>query len=146
VGNAIIAPWIVLLYLAWLLACNRLGKWMTFRFLMMEALTKALHLHISFDRAHVFQMRPVSPVQCMTPWHVVAALKFWAPLFLHCAVPRIKQPMAKVVTVDVPWSRPGSGFNFVVWGICNGTHWAGNAGKSVAEVLGVNPQAGMDAI
>jgi transposase len=30
--------------------------------------------------------------------------------YLHCAVPRIKTPDGKVITVPVPWARPGSGF------------------------------------
>jgi hypothetical protein len=37
------------------------------RFLMMEALAKSFTYISVLTEAHVFQMRPVSPVQCMTP-------------------------------------------------------------------------------
>jgi hypothetical protein len=67
-------------------------------------------------------------------------------LFLHCAVPRIKTTDGKVVTVDVPWSRPGSGFTLLFEAFAMALIEREMPVNRVAEVLGVNPQRGMDAI
>ena len=33
--------------------------------------------------------------------------------YLHCKVPRIKQPDGKIKSLEVPWARPGSGFTLL---------------------------------
>jgi len=81
---------------------------------------------------------------------------FEHPCLLYCDVPRIKTEAGKVITVSVPWARPGSGFTLLfeafalalierempvnrvaeilrvhaqrIWGIFN--HWVGKAVES----------------
>jgi len=60
--------------------------------------------------------------------------------FLHCGVPRIKTADGKVVTVDVPWSRPGSGFTLLFEAFAMALIEREMPVNRVAEILGVNPQ------
>ena len=60
--------------------------------------------------------------------------------FLHCAVPRIKTLTGKVVTVPVPWARPGSGFTLLFEALALALIEREMPVNRVAEMLGVNPQ------
>ena len=60
--------------------------------------------------------------------------------FLHCGVPRIKTTDGKVVTVEVPWSRPGSGFTQLFEAFAMALIEREMPVNRVAEILGVNPQ------
>lgn len=55
-------------------------------------------------------------------------------------MPRIKTTDGKVVTVDVPWSRPGSGFTLLFETFAMALIEREMPVNRVAEVLGVNPQ------
>ena len=60
--------------------------------------------------------------------------------FLHCAVPRITTPDGKVVTVQVPWARSGSGFTLLFEAFALALIEQEMPVNRVAEILGVNPQ------
>ena len=60
--------------------------------------------------------------------------------YLHCAVPRITTTEGKVRTVDVPWSRPGSGFTLLFEALALALIEREMPVNRVAEVLKVNPQ------
>jgi transposase len=60
--------------------------------------------------------------------------------YLHCAVPRIKTPDGKVVTVPVPWARPGSGFTLLFEALALALIEREMPVNRVAELLRVNPQ------
>jgi len=75
----------------------------------------ALHLHIDFAKGSRF--RDEEGNDC--PVHDTVSRQwrhlnfFEHPCYLHCKVPRIKTPTGKVVTVQVPWARKGSGFTLL---------------------------------
>jgi hypothetical protein len=60
--------------------------------------------------------------------------------YLHCAVPRIITPDGKVVTVVVPWARPGSGFTLLFEALALALIEREMPVNRVAELLRVNPQ------
>ncbi len=60
--------------------------------------------------------------------------------YLHCAVPRIITPDGKVVTVVVPWARPGSGFTLLFEALALALIEREMPINRVAELLRVNPQ------
>lgn len=60
--------------------------------------------------------------------------------YLHCAVPRIVTPDGKVVTVVVPWARPGSGFTLLFEALALALIEREMPINRVAELLRVNPQ------
>jgi transposase len=55
-------------------------------------------------------------------------------------VPRIKTADGKVVTVEVPWSRPGSRFTLLFEAFAMALIEREMPVNRVAEILGVNPQ------
>lgn len=59
---------------------------------------------------------------------------------LHCAVPRITDSAGKVVTVGVPWARPGSGFTLLFEAFALALIEREMPVNRVAELLGVYPQ------
>lgn len=65
---------------------------------------------------------------------------FEHPCYLQCAVPRIKTPDGKVVTVVVPWARPGSGFTLLFEALALALIEREMPVNRVAELLRVNPQ------
>ena len=60
--------------------------------------------------------------------------------YLRCAVPRIKTPEGKVVTVAVPWARSGSGFTLLFEALALALIGREMPVNRVAELLRVNPQ------
>jgi transposase len=60
--------------------------------------------------------------------------------YRHGAVPRIKTPDGKVVTVPVPWARPGSGFTLLFEALALALIEREMPVNRVAELLRVNPQ------
>ena len=60
--------------------------------------------------------------------------------YLHCAVPRIITSAGKVVTVVVPWARPGSGFTLLFEALALALIEREMPVNRVAELLRVNPQ------
>ena len=60
--------------------------------------------------------------------------------YLHCAVPRIKTPEGKVVTVGVPWARPGSGFTLLFEALALALIEREMPVNRVAEMMRVYPQ------
>ena len=59
---------------------------------------------------------------------------------LHCAVPRITNTSGKVVTVNVPWARPGSGFTLLFEAFALALIEREMPVNCVAELLRVYPQ------
>lgn len=59
---------------------------------------------------------------------------------LHCAVPRIRDSNGKVVTVEVPWARPGSGFTLLSEAFAMALIERGMPVSRVGQMLNVNPQ------
>lgn len=101
-----------------------------------------LHLTIGFPPGSRFA--DMSGTPC--PVHDTVARQ-WQHLsffehacYLHCAVPRIKTPDGKVVTVPVPWARPGSGFTLLFEALALALIEREMPVKRVAELLRVNPQ------
>ena len=101
-----------------------------------------LHLHIGFASGTRFPDK--TGVAC--PVHDTVE-RVWQHLnffehhcFLHCHVPRIKTSDGKVVTVDVPWSRPNSGFTLLFEAFAMALIEREMPVNRVAELLGVNPQ------
>lgn len=60
--------------------------------------------------------------------------------YLHCSVPRIQGKDGKVVTVTVPWARPGSGFTLLFEALALALIEREMPVNRVAEVMRVNPQ------
>ncbi len=103
---------------------------------------KELHLHIGFVRGSRFLDR--TGVAC--PVHDTVEREwqhmnfFEHHCFLHCGVPRIKTSDGKVMTVEVPWARPESGFTLLFEAFAMALIEREMPVNRVAEVLGVNPQ------
>jgi transposase len=77
--------------------------------------TKELHIDIDFSRGSKF--RDESGELCEvydTKQKTWRHLNFFQhPCYLHCRVPRITTSQGKVTLVEVPWSRPSSGFTLL---------------------------------
>jgi len=107
-----------------------------------ESNQKELHLHIGFPRGSRF------PDETGTACQVHDTVeREWQHLnffehhcYLHCGVPRIKTSDGKVITVNVPWSRPGSGFTLLFEAFAMALIEREMPVNRVAEILGVNPQ------
>lgn len=65
---------------------------------------------------------------------------FEHPCFLHCAVPRIRASNGKVVTIAVPWSRPGSGFTLLCEAFAMALIERNMPVSRVGQMLSVYPQ------
>jgi transposase len=107
-----------------------------------ESKSKELHLHIGFPAGTRFPDETGLPC----PVHDKVE-RDWQHLnffehhcFLHCAGPRIKTSDGKVVTVNVPWARPGSGFTLLFEAFAMALIEREMPVNRVAEMLGVNPQ------
>lgn len=77
--------------------------------------TKELHIYIDFERGSKFPdttgtLCDIHDTKQKTWRHLNF---FQHACYLHCRVPRIKSTADKVELVDVPWSRPGSGFTLL---------------------------------
>ena len=74
-----------------------------------------LHLHIDFVSGSRFldEAGNLCPVHDTVERQWQHLSFFEHTCFLHCAVPRITTSDDKVLTVDVPWARPGSGFTLL---------------------------------
>jgi transposase len=84
-------------------------------FLETGSTEKELHIHLDFERGFRFK---TSTGECATAYDTEN--KRWQHLnffqhryYLHARVPRIKDKNGKITTVEVPWSRPGSGFTLL---------------------------------
>ena len=107
-----------------------------------ESGREELHINIGFPPGSRFA--DVSGTAC--PVHDTVGRR-WQHLgffehacHLHCAVPRIKTPDGKVVTVAVPWARPGSGFTLLFEALALALIEREMPVNRVAELLRVNPQ------
>ena len=80
-----------------------------------ESGREELHLRIGFPPGSRFpdESGTPCPVHDTVERHWQHLGFFEHACHLHCAVPRIKTPDGKVVTVVVPWARPGSGFTLL---------------------------------
>jgi transposase len=107
-----------------------------------EAKGKELHLHIGFPVGSRFpdETGEVCPVHDTVDREWQHLNFFEHHCFLHCAVPRIKKSDGKVVTVIVPWARPGSGFTLMFEAFAMALIEREMPVNRVAEILGVNPQ------
>jgi transposase len=103
---------------------------------------KELHLHIGFVRGSRFPDRTgvICPVHDTVEREWQHLNFFEHHCFLHCGVPRIKTNDGKVVAVEVPWARPGSGFTLLFEAFAMALIEREMPVNRVAEVLGVNPQ------
>jgi len=107
-----------------------------------ESSQKELHLHIGFARGSRFpdETGVACPVHDTVEREWQYLNFFEHHCFLHGGVPRIKTSDGKVVTVDVPWARPGSGFTLLFEAFALALIEREMPVNRVAEVLGVNPQ------
>ena len=107
-----------------------------------ESNRKELHLHIGFVRGSRFadETGTACPVHDTVEREWQHLNFFEHHCFLHCGVPRIKTTDGKVVTVEVPWSRPGSGFTLLFEAFAMALIEREMPVNRVAEVLGVNSQ------
>lgn len=81
------------------------------RFKQVASGKQELHIEIGFERG--FEFEPESKVHD-TQRRTWRHLNFFQhECYLHCKVPRIKSLEGKVKTVEVPWSRKGSGFTLL---------------------------------
>ena len=103
---------------------------------------KELHLHIGFERGARFpdETGAACPVHDAVDREWQHLNFFEHHCFLHCGVPRIKTSDGKVLTVEVPWSRPGSGFTLMFEAFAMALIEREMPVNRVAEVLGINPQ------
>lgn len=103
---------------------------------------KELHLRIGFAPGSRFPDATgvASPVHDTVEREWQHLNFFEHHCFLHCGVPRIKTSEGKVVTVEVPWSRPGSGFTLLFEAFAMALIEREMPVNRVAELLGVNPQ------
>ncbi len=103
---------------------------------------KELHLHIGFARGSRFpdETGAACPVHDTVEREWQHLNFFEHHCFLHCGVPRIKTSDGRVVTVEVPWSRPGSGFTLLFEAFAMALIEREMPVNRVAEILGVNPQ------
>ncbi|KXW57048.1 MAG: ISL3 family transposase [Ferrovum myxofaciens] len=107
-----------------------------------ESNRKELHLYIGFVRGSRFpdETGTACPVHDKVGREWQHLNFFEHHCFLHCGVPRIKTTDGKVLTVDVPWSRPGSGFTLLFEAFAMALIEREMPVNRVAEILGVNPQ------
>ena len=107
-----------------------------------ESSRKELHLHLGFARGSRFP--DATGVECSVHDKVDREWQhlnfFEHHCFLHCSVPRIRTSDGKVITVEVPWSRPGSGFTLLFEAFSMALIEREMPVNRVAEILGVNPQ------
>lgn len=78
-----------------------------------EGHSKELHLYISHKSGHFVDERGKSLVYDKVDRSWRHLNFFEHKCYLHCQVPRIKDSSGKVKRVEVPWSRPGSGFTLL---------------------------------
>lgn len=107
-----------------------------------DANRMTLHLHIGFERGAKFT--DSEGLDC--PVYDTVARE-WRHLnffehecLLHCHVPRITTNQGKVRTVDVPWSRKGSGFTLLFEAYAMALIENEMPVNKVAKLLRVNPQ------
>ena len=76
---------------------------------------KELHIHIDFSRGSRFANDRGEELSAYdTEDKVWRHLNFFEhKCYLHCRVPRILMSDGKVRMINVPWSRPGSGFTLL---------------------------------
>ncbi len=110
-------------------------------FAAIESKQKELHLHIGFHRGSRFpdETGAACPVHDTVEREWQHLGFFEHHCFLHCGVPRIKTTDGKVETVEVPWSRPGSGFTLLFEAFAMALIEREMPVNRVAEILGVNP-------
>lgn len=111
-------------------------------FAVEESKQRELHLHIGFPRGSRFpdETGAACPVHDTFEREWQHLNFFEHHCYLHCGVPRIKTSDGKVVTVNVPWSRPGSGFTLLFEAFAMALIEREMPVSRVAEILGVNPQ------
>lgn len=111
-------------------------------FAVEESKQRELHLHIGFPRGSRFpdEAGAACPVHDTVEREWQHLNFFEHHCYLHCGVPRIKTSDGKVVTVNVPWSRPGSGFTLLFEAFAMALIEREMPVSRVAEILGVNPQ------
>ena len=111
-------------------------------FVFDESKSKELHIHIGFPTGARFPDETGLPCpvhdKVQREWQHLNFFEHHC--FLHCAVPRIKTSDGKVVTVNVPWARPGSGFTLLFEAFAMTLIEREMPVNRVAEMLGVNPQ------
>ena len=107
-----------------------------------ESTYKELHIDIGFSSGARFpdESGAICPVHDTIDRKWQHLNFFEHNCFLHCAVPRITTPDGKVVTVQVPWARSGSGFTLLFEAFALALIEREMPVNRVAEILGVNPQ------
>jgi transposase len=107
-----------------------------------ESKPKELHIRIGFPAGTRFpdEAGETCPVHDKVERKWQHLNFFEHNTLLHCAVPRIKASSGKVVTVNVPWARPGSGFTLLFEAFALALIEREMPVNRVAEILGVNPQ------
>jgi transposase len=76
---------------------------------------KELYININFHKGHQFPLEDGSSVTAYDtlPKRWRHSNFFQHKCYLHCRVPRIKNPDGKVRMISVPWARPGSGLTLL---------------------------------
>ena len=101
-----------------------------------------LHLHIDFVTVSRFpdETNELCPVRDTVERQWQHLSFFEHTCYLHCGVPRITTTEGKVRTVDVPWTRPGSGFTLLFEALALALIEREMPVNRAAEILKVNPQ------
>ncbi len=104
--------------------------------------SRELHLHIGFISGTRFPDKTgeLCSVHDTVPRKWQHLSFFEHTCYLHCAVPRIITTDKKVRTIEVPWSRPGSGFTLLFEALALALIEREMPVNRVAEMLKVNPQ------
>ncbi len=104
--------------------------------------SRELHLHIGFISGTRFPYKTgeLCSVHDTVPRKWQHLSFFEHTCYLHCAVPRIITTDKKVRTIEVPWSRPGSGFTLLFEALALALIEREMPVNRVAEMLKVNPQ------
>lgn len=76
---------------------------------------KELHIHIDFYKGSEFKSSDGKSYKAYdTKNRKWRHLDFFQHVcYIHCGVPRVKNDKGKVVQVEVPWARAGSGFTLL---------------------------------
>lgn len=102
-----------------------------------------LHLFLDYPRPHKFKVAIEGVDQeCGVYDHVERSWKhlnfFQHECYLHASVPRVKTSSGKIITVDVPWARPQSGFTLLFEAFCLTLLKCGMSMTKAGEIVGEN--------
>lgn len=99
-----------------------------------------LHLHLMYDPGHSFVNE--TGKDCAVYDHVERNWRhmnfFQHECYLYAKVPRIKQPDGSVMTIEVPWARPGSSFTLMMEAYCMAIAASGMSLPKVGKLVSLD--------